>query len=72
MEDAKFFLTRDLARRRIAVTRANRSDACALPGRYDGLIVEIEAEAQPSNIFRREGGAHCAFFCWPKGHKGPQ
>ncbi len=62
VEDGRFFLTRYLAGRRMAVTRENRSDAGALPGRCDGLIVEIEAEAQPSNLLRREGGAHCAFF----------
>ncbi len=45
MEDAKFFLTGDLAGRKMAFIRENRSDSCALPGWFDGLIVEIEAEA---------------------------
>ncbi len=46
----------------MAVTRENRSAACALPGWFDGLTTEIEAEAQLGNLRRRGGGAHCAFF----------
>ncbi len=46
----------------VAAMRENYSDAYALPSWFDGLIVEIEAEAQLSNLLRREDGIHCAFL----------
>ena len=62
MEDGRFFLTRNLVGRKMATTREHVSDVCALPGWFDGLTTEIEAEAQPSNLLRREGGRPLRFF----------
>jgi len=64
MEGGRFLLTRDLAGRRVAVTRENCSDTCALPGWFDGLIVETEVQgASEQSSFYRKG--LCALFLMP-------
>ncbi len=47
-------LTRGLTGRSMAITRTYHSDACALPGWFDGLTIEIEAEGA--------GGCPCVFL----------